>query len=140
MWEDFLDNEIMAIGWDVLGDLNQYADYNDLNTTIDKLKAAQDPECTQSADYIIGTCLSFRNNIKVGDVVFAKQGMRNIIGRGIVQSGYIFDKTRNGYQHVRKIKWTHKCLNKFNLGGYGSTLQHLYNHPHLIAALNQLFK
>ncbi len=33
--------------------------------------------------------------------------MHKVIGRGIVESDYIFDAKRNEYKHIRKIKWTH---------------------------------
>ena len=45
--------------------------------------------------------------MRVGDIVFAKKGMYEIIGRGIVESDYIFMPEREEYINIRKIRWTH---------------------------------
>ncbi|WP_342455595.1 AAA family ATPase [Caloramator sp. Dgby_cultured_2] len=34
--------------------------------------------------------------------------MYKVIGRGIVETDYIYDPSRKSYKHIRKIKWTHK--------------------------------
>lgn len=39
-----------------------------------------------------------------------KEGKRNLVGRGIVESGYIYDPKQNEYSHIRKVKWTHKKI------------------------------
>lgn len=49
----------------------------------------------------------FANEVKPGDIVFAKLGMYKIIGRGIVTSEYIFDPSRVSYRHIHKVNWTH---------------------------------
>ena len=49
----------------------------------------------------------FSREMKPGDIVFAKKGKHNIIGRGIVESGYAFDSARAEFKHIRKVKWTH---------------------------------
>ena len=49
------------------------------------------------------------HDLKPGDVVFAKRGTTEIIGRGIVESGYEFDeKHESDYPNIHKVKWTHK--------------------------------
>ncbi len=51
---------------------------------------------------------AFAKEIKVGDVIFVKKGIHQIIGRGVVESGYIYDPAQpNGYNNVRKVNWTH---------------------------------
>lgn len=50
----------------------------------------------------------FVHEMKPGDIVFAKKGMHLVIGRGVVESGYEFDPSRNQYKNVRRVKWTHK--------------------------------
>ena len=45
--------------------------------------------------------------MQVGDVVFAKNGMSEIIGRGIVESDYRYD-TGKPYHKIRKVRWTHR--------------------------------
>ena len=50
----------------------------------------------------------FANEIKVGDVIFAKKGLHKIVGRGVVTSDYIFDDKRKSYKHIRKVEWINK--------------------------------
>ena len=50
----------------------------------------------------------FAREVAVGDIVFAKRGMHTIVGRGIVESDYIYDKNRHEYQHIHKVHWTQK--------------------------------
>ena len=44
--------------------------------------------------------------MKPGDIVFAKKGKTQIIGRGVVESDYMFDAARAEFRHIRKVKWT----------------------------------
>lgn len=49
------------------------------------------------------------HDLKPGDVIFAKCGRSEILGRGIVESDYEYDENQDGeYPNIRKIKWTHK--------------------------------
>ena len=51
----------------------------------------------------------FTNEMKPGDVVFAKKGMHQIIGRGVVKSDYIFDDSvEDEFKNIRRIHWTDK--------------------------------
>ena len=43
--------------------------------------------------------------MKPGDYVFAKQGMGQLYGCGIIQSGYMYVPERPEYRNVRKVKW-----------------------------------
>ena len=46
--------------------------------------------------------------MKPGDIIFAKKGMHQVIGRGVVGSDYEFDPQRDHYKNIRQVKWTHK--------------------------------
>ena len=49
----------------------------------------------------------FANEMKPGDIVFAKKGMHQIIGRGIVKSDYIFDDSvEDEFKNIRQVEWT----------------------------------
>jgi 5-methylcytosine-specific restriction protein B len=50
----------------------------------------------------------FANEINPGDIVFAKRGLSAVIGRGVVESGYIYDPSRAEYKHIHKVRWTNK--------------------------------
>lgn len=99
-WDEFLASGIMGIGWDELGDLTQY-------TTKEEIKSALRSVWEQDKSYINdGHALwQFANEMKPGDIVYAKRGMRTLIGRGIVESEYQYIQTRNEYKHTRKVNW-----------------------------------
>ncbi|HOK34300.1 MAG TPA: AAA family ATPase, partial [Fervidobacterium sp.] len=94
-WDDLYSHGIMGIGCDELGDLKQYS-------SKDAIKAKMSDNDSALAAW------HFANEIKVGDVVYAKRDEHKVIGRGTVESDYIFDADRDEYKHIRKVNWTHK--------------------------------
>jgi len=102
-WEEFYSLGIMGIGWEEIGDLKQYPSKNAIKTKMKEVYGAE-------YSYVNSALATwqFANEIKVGDIVYAKKGMYKIIGRGIVESDYIYDPGRSEYNNTRKIKWTHK--------------------------------
>ena len=103
IWGECLEKGIMAIGWDEIGDLNQYASKTEM-------KQAMKEHIDPSKPYTMAAHATwqFAKEIKPGDIVFAKKGRATVIGRGIVQSGYAFDDSRADNKNVRKVNWTHK--------------------------------
>ena len=103
-WDEFYQKGIMAIGWGKIGDLRNFDSKEAMK---EKIRECYDPTgaCTNSA---LATW-QFANEIQPGDIIFAKKGRNQLVGRGIVTSEYIFDE--NGpadYNHVRKVNWTHR--------------------------------
>ncbi len=91
----------MAIGWDLLGDLTQYKSPQAISTAIKRNYPRDDgSEPTNDAR----ACWEFLKIIRVGDVVFAKQGRKNIVGWGIVTGPYRYISTVD-YFHRRQIDW-----------------------------------
>ncbi|MGI6412333.1 MAG: winged helix-turn-helix domain-containing protein [Syntrophomonadaceae bacterium] len=101
-WEEFYSREIMGIEWDEMGDLKQYPSKDAMKAKMKELYGAE-----YSYRNLALATWQFANEIQPGDIVYAKKGMYKIIGRGIVESDYIFDAEREEYKHIRKIKWTH---------------------------------
>lgn len=101
IWDECYDNNIMAIGWDAIGDLRAYNSKDEIKQVMNKY---YDP----SRSYIHSACATweFANEMKPGDIVFAKNGMHLIIGRGIVKSDYIYDSQRKEFRNIRKVEWT----------------------------------
>lgn len=94
-WDEFYSHGIMGIGWDELGDLKQYPSENAI-----RIKMSDNDSAL--------AVWQFANEIKVGDVVYAKKDEHKVIGCGTVESDYIFDANRDEYKHIRKVNWTHK--------------------------------
>ena len=104
MWEDFYRAGIMGLGWDELGDLNTYASKGEMAQKLRDIHGG-DSSYKNSANAV----WQFVHDIKPGDVVFAKRGRSEILGRGVVESDYEYDDNQPGeYPNIRKVKWTHK--------------------------------
>ena len=101
IWDECYDNNILAIGWDAIGDLRNYNSKDEIKQVMNKF---YDP----FRSYIHSACATweFANEMKQGDIVFAKNGMHLIIGRGIVKSDYIYDSQRKEFKNIRKVEWT----------------------------------
>ena len=100
-WQECLNEGIMCIGWDDLRDLSNYATREDVRTEIKKFYPSNGSAKNDSL-----AVWQFSREIKEGDIIFAKKGMTKIVGRGVVESDYIFDDSRSEFKHVRKVRWT----------------------------------
>ena len=104
MWEDFYAAGIMGLGWDELGDLNTYASKEEMAQKLRDIHGGD-----SSYKNSVHAVWQFVHDLKPGDVIFAKRGRSEILGRGIVESDYEYDENHDGeYSNIRKIKWTHK--------------------------------
>ncbi|MBO5886710.1 MAG: EVE domain-containing protein [Bacteroidaceae bacterium] len=100
-WELCINDGIMCIGWDVLGDLSDYSSRDEMQKQI---KLHYPSKGSAKNDTL--AVWQFSNEVKPGDIVFAKKGRNTIIGRGVVESDYEFDESRDDYKHIRKVNWT----------------------------------
>ena len=103
MWEEFYDEGIMAIGWDELGDLENYTDRKSiLDALIDNYRGGEDQRNNVSA------IDDFCNKMNEGDIVIVKKGTKTLLGYGRVTSDYYFDEEREEFLHCRQVKWLKK--------------------------------
>ncbi len=102
-WDKFFDAGIMGIGWDDLGDLTRYESKTDVKTA---LKEKYDSTRSYVNDGL--AVWQFAHEVATGDIVFAKRGMAAVIGRGTVESDYIYDSTRSEFKHIHKVNWAQK--------------------------------
>lgn len=103
-WDEFSKKGIMAIGWGMIGDLSEYASKDEMK---DAMRKAYD----ENSSFMNSghATWQFVHDMKVGDVVFAKKGENEIIGKGIVTSDYIFDPSiENNFKNIREVEWTEK--------------------------------
>ena len=104
MWDEFYESGIMAIGWGEIGDLSTFE-------TKDEMKEKMKEVFDESLSYTNSAHATwqFANEMKIGDVVFVKRGLHEIIGRGIVMSDYEYDSEREDeYKNIHQVDWTHK--------------------------------
>lgn len=102
-WDEFYNNGNMGIGFNEIGDLNQYDSKEDIKLKFQQIHG-------NNSFYVknVNACWYFLHKMQKGDVVFARKGRNEIIGRGIVESNYEYDDSNPNYHKIRKIKWTHK--------------------------------
>ena len=95
IWDECIEREIIAIGWDSLGDYREYSSKQEITQALGN---------SQSMSAL--AVWQFLNEMKAGDVVFAKKGLYSVLGRGVVKSEYIYDPSRSRYKNVRRVEWT----------------------------------
>ena len=134
-WDEFYDAGIMGIGWDKIGDLSVF-------NSKDEMKQAMKEKIDPSKPYknAAHATWQFANEMKPGDIVFAKKGMHLVVGRGIVESEYEFDPTRSRYKNIRKVKWTHKGEWQHPGQAVMKTLTDITAYTDYVEKLNALFE
>lgn len=135
IWDECCENGIMAIGWDEIGDLRQYATKTEMKQA---MKEHIDPErpYTMAAH----ATWQFAHEMKPGDIVFAKKGRGTVIGRGVVMSDYEFDDSREDHKNVRKVNWTHKGEWPHPGQAAMKTLTDITSYTDYVEKLNALFE
>lgn len=125
---------IMCIGWDAMGDLSQYATREDMRTAVKKYFPTDGSAVNDSL-----AVWQFANEMKPGDIVIAKKGMNKIVGRGVVESDYMFDDNRSDFKHIRKVRWTD--IGEWDAIGKNAmkTLTNISPYPDYVEKLNGLF-
>lgn len=103
MWEEFHDKGIMGLGWSELGDLSSYPTKEDMRLRLVELCGGGTSQ--KNAAHAVW---QFANDLKPGDVVFAKYGRKKILGRGVVTGDYEYDKAVGDYPNIHSVDWTHK--------------------------------
>lgn len=100
MWNEFREKEIIGIGWKELGDLTKYSSKREI---IEALKELNQLDYTPTNDALANYQFAFE--MKIGDYVFIKSGIRHLIALGKITSDYIFDSSSTGYKSIRKVEW-----------------------------------
>lgn len=102
-WDDFYENGIAAIGWDETGDLRQFNSKEDVRQKLLGISSG-----LTSSSNNAHACWQFANDVRIGDIIFAKRGIAKLLGYGVIEGDYKYDQNREEYKHVRKVKWLAK--------------------------------
>jgi len=102
-WNEFYEAGIMGIGWDDLGDLRAFSSKEQIRQRLQEIYNSS----SSHVNSVLATW-QFANEMKPGDVIFAKKGRYKLVGRGVVESGYEYAPDRKHYKNIRKVRWTHK--------------------------------
>ena len=100
LWDNFKNNNIIAIGWDKLGNLENYSNKEAIRQAIQEYYGSETSKTNAAL-----ACYQFCRELNIGDHVFVKKGTSEIIGYGKVTSGYVYDNARTEYHHIRDVEW-----------------------------------
>lgn len=134
-WDEFYEKGIMAIGWDESENLENFKNKKEIEKWLNK---HYNDTCRHTND--AKTLWQFVNEVNIGDIIFVKRGIHNIIGRGVVTSDYIFDEERSNFKHVRKVDWKFKGDWTYNKGQLIlKTLTDITNFKDTVDYINSFF-
>ena len=136
MWDEFYTSGIMAIGWGEIGDLSTFDSKDAM-----KIKMREVIDESLSHKNAAHATWQFANEMKIGDIVFVKKGMHQIIGRGVVMSDYEYDDTRDDeYKNIRQVDWTHNGEWPHPGQAVMKTLTDITSYTDYVEKLNSLFE
>lgn len=136
MWDEFYTSGIMAIGWGVIGNLSTFDSKDAM-----KIKMREVIDESLSYKNAAHATWQFANEMKIGDIVFVKKGMHQIIGRGVVMSDYEYDNTRvDEYKNIRQVDWTHNGVWPHPGQAVMKTLTDITSYTDYVEKLNSLFE
>lgn len=132
-WDDFYKRGVMGLGWSEIGDFSQYS-------SKDEMKAAMKEKIDPTRPYknAAHATWQFLQEMKPGDIVFAKKGMHSVIGRGVVTSEYIYDTEDSEYPNIRKVNWTNTGDWEHPGQAVMKTLTDITSYTDYVAKLNSL--
>lgn len=103
-WDEFYERGVMALAWSKIGDLSAYETKEDLRQAL--LAQYSDKTSQKNSAHALWQLV---HDVKPGDIIFAKRGMSEIIGRGVVVGDYEYVQGGSDYYpNLRRVRWTHK--------------------------------
>lgn len=135
IWNQFFSNGEATIGWNDTGDLAGLVSPEDFKQVI--------RDCyPKSGPAKVGKMLrDFAVTMAPGDLVFAKMGVRAVLGYGIVESAYVYEPNTKPFVHVRKVKWVSKerCEMPPTMRLPVQTLSPIDRRPELMEVLSEFY-
>ncbi|MEQ8260037.1 MAG: restriction endonuclease [Alcanivorax sp.] len=101
--DEFRDQNVVAIGWADLGDLNQYADKEGISAAIERTY----PDWADGRKKTSASQLErFRGEPQRGDRVVTYDSSRRIYHLGVIESGYLYQPgVVPPFENIRKVSW-----------------------------------
>lgn len=115
-WEEWRDKSIIAIGWDLLGDLRQMTRQG-YEERRDELAREKPDYKAQGMDQV----RRFAQEIQVGDRVIANRGFSEVLGIGTVTGDYFYEPTLR-HPHRKTVRWDDLTPRQVDQRGWRQTL------------------
>lgn len=98
LWPSFQQDNLVAVGWEPLGDFTQYESKEDVRKALID-GGETNPVMDTHAVW------QFLQEIKPGDIVIIKRGRSGLLGWGVIQDEYEYDPNRPEYRNIRHVEW-----------------------------------
>ncbi len=102
-WDAFYEDDIIGLGWDKLGNLEQYSNKDAVKKALFEAYGGDGNKMND-----VNANFEFATEISVGDIIIVKKGRGELLGYGEVTSNYFFDENRTDYKSCRSVKWIKK--------------------------------
>ncbi len=103
-WDsDCVHQSIMCVGWDAVGDLKHYPDFDQFRKAFEKSNPYNGHQGTVTRK---AKELWALRDMKPGDLIAANHGTAEILAVGeVVSPGYVWDRSRSSFKHTIKVRW-----------------------------------
>lgn len=99
-WPLFQEESCIAMDWGNTADFKTYASRDEIAAVMRKLSGAEsDPINNSLAGW------EFSREIRIGDLVIAKEGRGRLLGVGRVVGSYYFEKKAESFRHRIPVQW-----------------------------------
>jgi len=133
-WDEFSQKGIFGIGWDEIGDIKKYTTKSQI---AEELRLQNDEQRSYKNGAL--ALWQFANEIQIGDVVYVKKGLFQLLARGVVEGEYVYDSSRERYKHIRAIHWTKTGLFKHPGQASMKTLTEITSYLEYVKKLENIF-
>lgn len=104
-WADCLEGGYMCVGWDEVGNLLEYDDFNDFAISFRERFGAKHDN-NQAKITTKSNELWKLRQLKPGDVIVANKGIAEVLAVGeVLEPGYEWRPDRQEYKHTVKVAW-----------------------------------
>ncbi|MDD6732477.1 MAG: AAA family ATPase [Bacteroidales bacterium] len=134
-WNLCQQENMICIGWDDMEDLGQYDSVDSVRAHLKEVYGKPDASFKNDGLAI----WEFVHAVKPGDVIYVKSGISKIVGRGIVQSDYIYDESYEDFRNIHKVEWTNIGMWDAPHNSVLKTLTDITKYPDYVEALEALF-
>lgn len=102
-WDQYFHEGLMGIGWNKLKeDLSKYKTDETLR------KQYYEVYGDDASEIDLKQLRDFLHEVRKGDIVFVKRGIKELVGFGKVTSDYFYEPDQPEYNHLRKAEWQEK--------------------------------
>jgi len=134
-WQECLDESVMLLGWDEMGDFRDYDNRPDIVERLREVYGNTENAYTNDSLAIWQFC----HEMRPGDIVYVKRGLTLIVGRGIVKGGYKYNGERYEYKNSRAVEWTHSGEWEYPKNLPMKTLTRINDYKEMVERLEGLF-